>query len=118
MKNQESLLEASREVAKYEIVYRQAVGAEDVFLQMGCRTPATASCEDMIMTIHLPGEERTAVDLNVNHTNISLTSPKYKLQMPLPHPIDPQRSSAKWDPDTEKLTLTLRMNREFDFVNF
>lgn len=37
---------------RYDIVYKQAVGAEDMFLGMGNKTPATASCEDMIVRLY------------------------------------------------------------------
>lgn len=34
---------------RYEMVYKQAVSAEDVFLGMGLKTPTTASCEDLVV---------------------------------------------------------------------
>lgn len=33
----------------YDIIFKQSVGAEDVFLGMGGKTPATASCEGMVV---------------------------------------------------------------------
>ena len=36
-------------VFRYDIVYRQAVSTEDMYLQLGSRTPATASCEEMVV---------------------------------------------------------------------
>lgn len=39
----------------YEMVYKQAVSTEDVFLGMGNKSPTTASCEDIIVsTASLP----------------------------------------------------------------
>lgn len=49
----------------YEISYKQKVTSEDVFLQMGNKNPSTASCEDMIIKITLPGVEKIA-DIDVN----------------------------------------------------
>lgn len=34
----------------YEIVYKQAVSTEDVFLGMGNKTPTTAGCEDIVVS--------------------------------------------------------------------
>ena len=34
----------------YEMVYKQAVSTEDVFLGMGNKSPTTASCEDIIVS--------------------------------------------------------------------
>ena len=38
---------------RYDIVYKQAVTSEDMYLGMGNRTPATSSCEDMIVLCFL-----------------------------------------------------------------
>lgn len=85
---------------------------------MGNRTPATSSCENMIIAVSLPNSRPHELNLNINTSDMDLTSPQYKLAMPFPHPVDPAASSAKWIADTEKLILTLRLNREFDFVNY
>ena len=34
---------------RYELVFKQAVTTEDVFLGMGLKNPATASCEDLVV---------------------------------------------------------------------
>ena len=39
-------------LSRYEIIYKQAVTSEDMFLQMGNKTPSTASCEDMLVCTH------------------------------------------------------------------
>ncbi|CAH1960265.1 unnamed protein product [Acanthoscelides obtectus] len=102
----------------WDITYKQQVTATDVFLQMGFKNPATASCEDMIITIDLPGENRQNMELKILKGKVNLVSPRYYLDLQLPHPVDPQRGNAKFDADNEKLTVTLRMDRELDFVNF
>jgi len=51
---------------EYEIVYKQKVTSEDIFLQMGSKNPSTTSCEDMIVKIKLPGVHKiTEIDVNV-----------------------------------------------------
>lgn len=35
---------------RYEMVFKQAVSAEDVFLGMGAKNPTTASCEDLVVS--------------------------------------------------------------------
>lgn len=35
---------------EYDISYKQKITTEDVFLQMGNKSPATASCEEMIVS--------------------------------------------------------------------
>lgn len=51
---------------EYEIVYKQKVTSEDIFLQMGSKNPSTTNCEDMIVKIKLPGVNKiTEIDVNV-----------------------------------------------------
>lgn len=110
--------EDPREKPEFEIKYKQEVTPEDMFLQMGPKTPGTASCEDMVIQIKLPHENYSDVDLHVEKNVLELRSPKYRLSLPLPHPVKPNLAKSVWDPDTNTLVVTLRMDRELDFANF
>ncbi|CAH1183503.1 unnamed protein product [Phaedon cochleariae] len=103
---------------QWDITYKQQVTASDVFLQMGFKNPGTASCEDMIVTINLPGESRHNIDLNIFKDTLKLVSPNFYLDLPLPHPVDPKRGNAQFEAESEKLIVTLRMDRDLDLVNF
>lgn len=85
---------------------------------MGGKSPATASCEDMVLSVYLPGENRQNIDLKVTAERVELVSPNFRLDLPLPQPVDPQLGNAQWDKEAEKLIITLKMKREFDYVNF
>jgi len=37
-------------IIRYEMVYRQAVSSEDMFLQLGNKTPMTSSCEELVVS--------------------------------------------------------------------
>lgn len=104
----------------YRISYKQNVFTEDVFLQMGNKTTATASCDELVLEIQLPDEtvgiER--MDLRVAEREIDLQTPVYRLKLPLVQPIDPDKGKAQYDTDKRCLMLRLKMSREFDFVNF
>ncbi|XP_017040308.1 dynein axonemal assembly factor 6 [Drosophila ficusphila] len=110
----------TRKSPEYTMTYRQAVGTEDVFLQMGNRTGSSASCEDLILEISLPDEEMAAdkMTLNLQETEVDLGTCLYRLRLPLPHPVDVDRCQAKYDTELKKLRLTLRLKRELDYVNF
>lgn len=34
---------------RYEMVFKQAVSSEDMYLQMSGKNPSTASCEDLVV---------------------------------------------------------------------
>ncbi|KAJ9589010.1 hypothetical protein L9F63_017705 [Diploptera punctata] len=108
-----------RERPEYEITYKQNVTAEDIFLQMSGKTQSTTSCEDMIVTVKLPGE--AYADVNVTTTeqhHLDVRSPHYYLSLDLPHPVNTNSSKAEWISEQSALKVTLRMEREFDFLNF
>ncbi|KAH8269936.1 hypothetical protein KR018_000061 [Drosophila ironensis] len=110
----------TRKSPEYTMTYRQAVGTEDVFLQMGNRTGSSASCEDLVLEILLPGEEM-AVDkmsLSLQEKELDLGTYLYRLRLPLPHAVDVDKCQAQFDSELKKLRLTLRLRRELDYVNF
>lgn len=110
----------NRKCPSYNIIYKQSVTPEDIFLQMSSKTATTASCEEMCLEIAMP-EENISVDdmeLDIESNSIDLKTPVYRLKMPLVQSIDPDQGRAVWDDDRKMLTLTLRMKREFDFINF
>ncbi|EDW84923.2 uncharacterized protein Dwil_GK12880 [Drosophila willistoni] len=110
----------TRKCPEYTMTYRQAVGTEDVFLQMGNRTGASSSCEDLILEISLPDEDMTAdkMNLSLQETELDLGTTLYRLKLALPHPVDVDRCQAKYDVELQKLRITLRLRRELDYVNF
>ncbi|KAL5281302.1 PIH1D3 family protein [Megaselia abdita] len=94
--NEDELLLESRKVPNYKMSYKQAVGTEDLFLQMGNKTSSTISCEDIIISIELP-EETVPVeqmDLDITENEIDLQTPIYRLKIPLVHGIDPDLGNA------------------------
>ncbi|CAE1329074.1 Protein PIH1D3 [Acanthosepion pharaonis] len=103
---------------EYEILYKQSVTTEDIFLQMGNKTPNTSSCENMIIKIKLPNTEMKNITLDVKSIFLDVRTPKYKLGLHLPNPVKEQESTAQWDSDQESLIVTLKLNREFDFLNY
>lgn len=110
----------TRKRPEYKISYKQAVTTEDIYLQMGNKNAATMSCEDMVIQIELP-EEIVGIeemDLSVTKTDIDLKTSIYRLRLPLTHNINPDKGKASYNSETKILTLTLRMDREFDYVNF
>ncbi|KOB73854.1 Uncharacterized protein OBRU01_10035 [Operophtera brumata] len=108
----------NRKAPEYTMNYQQAVTAEDVFLQIGPKTPSSASCENLIVRIKMPGDKKENVDLAVTTDSVTVNSSRHSLTLPLPHGINPDQSKASWDTDQETLVLTLKLDREFDFINF
>ncbi|KAG9478071.1 hypothetical protein GDO78_013199 [Eleutherodactylus coqui] len=107
-----------REQPDYEMFFKQRVGSEDLFLGMSRKDPSTACCEELAVKIHLPNTKTSDVSLDIRRKFLDLRTPKYKLGLHLPHPVNEKTAKAKFKVDTETLEVTLTMVRDFDFVNF
>ncbi|CAM4718806.1 dynein axonemal assembly factor 6 isoform X2 [Lepidochelys kempii] len=107
-----------REQPEYEILFKQQVGAEDIFLGMSRKDPSTACCEDMLIKIKLPDTRSSDITLDIQDKILDLRTPKKKLLLHLPHPVDSKNGKACFISEKETLEVTLRMEREFDFINF
>ncbi|XP_064637972.1 dynein axonemal assembly factor 6-like [Lineus longissimus] len=103
---------------EYDIVYKQAVSSEDMFLQMGNKTPMTSSCEDMVVKIQLLDTKGSDIELDVKKTFLDCRTPKFKLGLHLPHPVDHKAGKAQWDNANHVLNVTLRIIRDYDMFNF
>lgn len=51
--NQQYEYDDPRPQPQYDIIFKQSVGTEDVFLGMGAKNPATSSCENMVVSMPL-----------------------------------------------------------------
>ncbi|GLE02543.1 hypothetical protein PINS_up011381 [Pythium insidiosum] len=76
----------------FEILYKQSVMTEDVFLGLSDKDPSSAHCEAMVKLL--------------------LQSPTLKLSLYLPHPVRHQDGHARWDSATQTLAITLPIIRD------
>ncbi|KAM8800085.1 dynein axonemal assembly factor 6 [Eudromia elegans] len=107
-----------REQPEYEILFKQRVGTEDMFLGMSRKDASTACCEDMVIKIKLPETKFSDITLDLQDKVLDLRTPQKKLLLHLPHPVDSKNGKAHFLSEEEILEVTLRMTREFDFINF
>ncbi|XP_032052186.1 protein PIH1D3 [Aythya fuligula] len=107
-----------REQPEYEILFKQQVGTEDVFFGMSRKDPSTACCEDMVIKIKLPETKVSDITLDIQDKVLDLRTPQKKLLLHLPCPVDSKNGKARFLSEEEILEVTLRMTREFDFINF
>jgi len=98
--------EDDREEPEYEVLYKQSVGAEDVYMNMGFKDPSSMSCDTMIIKINLPGEPMAKVDLEITPESLLLRSPKFKLYLDLPRKVDDKKGKAEFDRKKSELRLT------------
>uniref|UniRef100_A0A452HZ15 Uncharacterized protein n=1 Tax=Gopherus agassizii TaxID=38772 RepID=A0A452HZ15_9SAUR len=75
-----------REQPEYEILFKQQVGAEDIFLGMSRKNPSTACCEDMLIKIKLPDTKSSDITLDIQDKILDLRTPKNHLLYRQPQP--------------------------------
>ncbi|XP_061835852.1 dynein axonemal assembly factor 6 [Nerophis lumbriciformis] len=102
---------------EYEVMLKQSVGTEDVFLGLNRKDPSSMCCEAMLVKIKLPDSKASDVTLDVKEKFLDLRTPKYKLGLHLPHPVLHQEGKAQFFSEREELEVTLLMNRPLDAVN-
>uniref|UniRef100_A0A147AZ21 Dynein axonemal assembly factor 6 n=1 Tax=Fundulus heteroclitus TaxID=8078 RepID=A0A147AZ21_FUNHE len=102
---------------EYEIMLKQNVGTQDLFLGLSGKDPSSMCCEAMLVKIKLPDTEATDVFLDIKEKFLDLRTPKYKLGLHLPHPIQSQEGRAQFFSDRKELEVTLLMKPPMDFVN-
>ncbi|KAI3384147.1 hypothetical protein SNEBB_006126 [Seison nebaliae] len=108
----------SREEPKYEISYKQMVESQDMFLGLTPKNPTTASCENMIVKIHLPNENLKDVILDVTSKYLDCQTKRKRLGLHLPHEVDKEKTKAEWNATKSQLNVTLFPIRDFDCFNF
>ncbi|NP_001002309.1 dynein axonemal assembly factor 6 [Danio rerio] len=102
---------------EYEIVLKQSVGTEDLFLGLSRKDPSSMCCESMLVRVKLPDTKTSDLVLDVRETFLDLRTPKYKLGLHLPHPVHKQEGNARFITEREELEITLPMNRPMDCIN-
>ncbi|XP_055981802.1 dynein axonemal assembly factor 6 [Sorex fumeus] len=107
-----------REMPEYEILFKQQVGTEDVFLGLTRKDSSTACCEDLVVKIKLPETNTSDIIIDVQERTLDLRTPDKKLLVTLPHPVECNTAKAVYVLEDGILEVTMTMKRELDFVNF
>ncbi|XP_039089457.1 dynein assembly factor 6, axonemal [Hyaena hyaena] len=107
-----------REIPEYEIIFKQQVGTEDIFLGFSRKDSSTACCEDLVVKVKLPNTNPSDIQIDIQEMILDLRTPNKKLLITLPHPVECNSAKAFYILETETLEVTLTMKRDLDFINF
>jgi len=106
-------IDDGRRQPEYDIVFKQNVRPEDMFLGIDPLRHEGVR-DELLLKVQLPGTKLADIDLDVRPTFVRLQAPQYKLKAYLPEQVDDQRGGAKWDASKELLTVTLPVVGNFD----
>ena len=98
-----------KQVPEYEVLYKQFLNAEDVYLGVDfTKNGSSALCEGVVVKVQLPRvAAANEITLEVEPFILILTSPQYKLRAPLPIKVVEKKAAAKWDAAKKLLSVTL-----------
>eukprot|EP01135_Chromosphaera_perkinsii_P009753 Nk52_evm18s1869 gene=Nk52_evmTU18s1869 len=68
-----------REQPEYDIIYKQDVSSEDIYLGMSGNHPGTSSCNEYRIEISLPGSKGSEIELDLKETYLDCRTPKYRI---------------------------------------
>ncbi|KAK8392966.1 hypothetical protein O3P69_013179 [Scylla paramamosain] len=96
---------------KYKLKYVRKMDIQDYSVQLIPHCSQPWQPQALELEVNLPRVSRASqVNCDIQQQYVLLTTesdPKYKLELPLRYPIDEDRSTAKFDVSTQKLTLNL-----------
>lgn len=104
---EENIKEDGRPQPKYEVLYKQSVKTEDVYLGMSGKDISSNSCDQLLVKIWLPDTTLKELGVEVKEQSIHLQTPSYLLNHILPYKVDKDKSEAKWDKDKGLLLITV-----------
>eukprot|EP01017_Pseudomicrothorax_dubius_P028605 TRINITY_DN3404_c0_g1_i2.p1 TRINITY_DN3404_c0_g1~~TRINITY_DN3404_c0_g1_i2.p1 ORF type:complete len:204 (-),score=51.51 TRINITY_DN3404_c0_g1_i2:429-1040(-) len=102
----------TRPCPDFEILYKQKVGAEDVFLGMSNIDPTSTKCQEILFKISLPDTKLKEISLDVTQQTICVQTPKFYLKQTLPHPVRDKDGKAEWVSDKNILRVSLPIIRD------
>ena len=106
--------EDDRRQPEFEILYKQAITSQDVYLNMGFKDSSSTCCDALVVRVALPGSKMRDVNLQVTSNRLLVSDASYKLFLHLPHTVDEAKGKAQWLTDKEVLKLTLPIVRGDD----
>eukprot|EP00825_Cyclidium_porcatum_P000781 TRINITY_DN10314_c0_g1_i2.p1 TRINITY_DN10314_c0_g1~~TRINITY_DN10314_c0_g1_i2.p1 ORF type:complete len:301 (+),score=69.39 TRINITY_DN10314_c0_g1_i2:11-913(+) len=105
----------TRPQPEIEVLFKQNVGTEDVYLGLSNMDPTSTKCQELLIKIKLPDTQYKEISLDVNKNAIVLQCPKYYLHHVLPYTVKDKEGKAKWISDKCILEITFPIIREDDF---
>ena len=90
-----------------EILFKQHVGTEDVYLGLSDRDPSSNHCDCILVKVSLPDTQFKNVQLDILNGVLIVQSPNFSLKKVLGYTVDKTRGKAQFDSDKSVLNVTL-----------
>ncbi|KAI5278219.1 Dynein Assembly Factor 6, Axonemal [Manis pentadactyla] len=104
-----------RELPEFEIIFKQQVGTENVYLGFSRKDSSTACCDELVVKIKLPNTNSSDIKIDIEEMTLDLRTPHKKLLITLPHPVECNSAKGLYTLETETLEITMTLKRDVDF---
>ena len=104
---EEKIIEDDRPKPKYEVLYKQCVKPEDIYLGLSGKDISSNSCDQLLVKIWLPDTQLKEIGLEVKEQSIHLQTPKFLLNHILQYKVHKDKNEAKWDKEKGLLLVTV-----------
>jgi hypothetical protein len=101
---------------KYDILLRQDLGSQDLYLNLGDRDPGSDHCNTIVVKVFMPDTELKNISLEVLQDRVLVQAPKYRLNLALPHPVRKDDGKAEWEKLKACLKVTLPIEQKITYV--
>jgi hypothetical protein len=105
-----------RKEPKYDILLRQDIGAQDMYLNLGDRDPGSDHCDQLVVKVQMPDTELKNITLEVLEDRLLVQSPKYRLNLALPHRVKKDDGKAEWEKLKATLKVTLPIQQSVKYI--
>jgi hypothetical protein len=105
-----------RKEPKYDILLRQDIGSQDLYLNLGDRDPGSDHCDQLVVKVQLPDTELKNITLEVLEDRLLIQAPKYRLNLALPHRVKKDDGKAEWEKLKATLKVTLPINQKVTYI--
>jgi hypothetical protein len=92
---------------KFDVLMKQHLGTEDVFLGLSDRDASSTHCDSILVKVWLPNTKMSQVQVDIQKQQICVQSPDYCLKHFLPYPVDKDKGKAQFDTDKGILSVTV-----------
>jgi len=96
-----------RKEPEYDLLYKQSVGTEDIYLGLSGKDPSSVHCDAFSLKVKMPGAKLKEISVDLKEQVVIISSPIYYLYHVMQYPLIKDKAKAKWDPDKCILDLTV-----------
>ena len=104
-------IEDERETPDYDVVYKQNLKTEDVYLGMTDMDPSSNKCQYMVLKVKLPNTDLKTIVMDMDEEQVWIQTPYYNLNYFLPYKVKKESVKSEWSAKKSELSVSMEIIR-------